>query len=209
MKDCLKILISALLFGLTLSESVCLAQSSVLEFIDGKVFKFSTKGHAKAKGAVLTVTYPASWTAKEGDRPNIVQKFISEKGKGEATIMIITKELPPEVVINEFEKKALLSPDGLKEMIPQNAKYINGKATKIEAEPAGIVEYSMRAERVGQEMEAHFISLIFLQGRTLVTVQCMVGALKTEESQLPLRFAAFQPLFQQVMNSIIFDDKWK
>ena len=37
--------------------------------------KFDTKNHPKAKGVWATVRYPAEWQPKEGERPNIVQKF--------------------------------------------------------------------------------------------------------------------------------------
>ena len=37
--------------------------------------KFDTKNHPKAKGVWATVRYPTGWQAKEGERPNIVQKF--------------------------------------------------------------------------------------------------------------------------------------
>ena len=37
--------------------------------------KFDTKNHPKAKGVWATVRYPTEWQPKEGERPNIVQKF--------------------------------------------------------------------------------------------------------------------------------------
>ncbi len=37
--------------------------------------KFDTKNHPKAKGVWATVRYPSAWQPKEGERPNIVQKF--------------------------------------------------------------------------------------------------------------------------------------
>jgi hypothetical protein len=37
--------------------------------------KFDTKNHPKAKGVWATVRYPSEWQSKEGERPNIVQKF--------------------------------------------------------------------------------------------------------------------------------------
>lgn len=37
--------------------------------------KFDTKNHPKAKGVWATVRYPAEWQPKEGERPNMVQKF--------------------------------------------------------------------------------------------------------------------------------------
>lgn len=40
--------------------------------------KFDTKNHPKAKGVWATVRYPIGWQSKEGERPNIVQKFTGD-----------------------------------------------------------------------------------------------------------------------------------
>jgi hypothetical protein len=47
---------------------------------DAQVFnsKFDTKNHPKAKGVWATVRYPTGWQSKEGERPNIVQKFTGD-----------------------------------------------------------------------------------------------------------------------------------
>ena len=186
-----------------------LAQAPATEFIDGKVSKFSTKAHPKAKGAGFSIKYPASWAAKEGERPNIVQRFVSESGKGLENIIIITTSLPPQLPIGDSDLKALFSPDGLKEMLPDSGKFIRGTSTKIEGFPAGILEFSLREARAGLEIDMHITSILFLQGHTMVQVQCQVGFLSSKASELPSRIAAFRPLFQLVMNSILFDDKWK
>lgn len=47
----------------------------------------------QAKGVNFTISYPNSWRAAEGERPNILQKFVSEGGHG-LEMMILTKDLP-------------------------------------------------------------------------------------------------------------------
>src|SRR3712207_8254560 len=37
---------------------------------------------------------PSGWRAGEGERPNIVQKFINQSGSGLEMVMILTKALP-------------------------------------------------------------------------------------------------------------------
>lgn len=192
----------------TLSCTVVAAQSPATEFLDRKVSTFSTKGHPKAKGVVLTIKYPRSWEAQEGERPNVVQKFVSESGKGLETIMIIAKTLPSEID-SDSELKDLLSEHYLKDSLPENATFIRASSTKIENEPAAIMEYSMRGKRAEIEITLHVISLTFFQGRTMVVVQCGVSEPSSKESELPTRLDTFRPLFQLVMNSIILDDKWK
>ena len=52
------------------------------EFASGNRKKFHTADHPKSKGLKMVLSYPNSWLAEEGDRPNVVQKFFSEGGVG-------------------------------------------------------------------------------------------------------------------------------
>jgi hypothetical protein len=178
-------------------------------FRDGTAPKFSTKGHPKSKGAVFTIKYPPSWEAKEGDRPNVVQKFVGKANGGIATAMIITKSIPSNVRFTQADVRAAVSPEGLKDFLPEGAKLLKVKTTKIEGESAGLIEYSMRMERAGAEADFQYLTLIFFQGRTMVSMQFSIGALSSDSGDLPSRFEEFRPIFNLMMNNIVFDDKWK
>ena len=65
--------------------------NSTREFLNYNRSSYNTEGHPKAKGIGFTIEYPNSWRAVEGARPNIVQKFVSERGKVFETAMIITR----------------------------------------------------------------------------------------------------------------------
>lgn len=179
------------------------------EFLDGKAIKYSIKGHPKSKGASFTIKYPASWEAEEGERPNIVQKFVSDNGKGFEMAMIITKSIPPDEPFTQADVQEIFSPEGLKQMVPDGGKFLSAKSTKIENEPAGIVEYSMRNERAGMKVEARTLMLFFLQKRTLVSVQFWVWPSPYSSDSIAKRYESFRLLFVSMMNSIVFDDKWK
>ena len=64
------------------------------EFLDGYKYKYKTNGAGKAKGVAFSIEAPKTWVAKEGNRPNIVQKFVSENGRGLELLLILIKELP-------------------------------------------------------------------------------------------------------------------
>lgn len=178
-------------------------------FQKGTAPKFTTKEHPKAKGVVFTIKYPPSWAAKEGERPNIVQKFVSKSGSGHGMAMILTKSIPPNERFTQADVRAALSPEGLKDFLPEGAILLKVKTTKIEGEPAGLIEYSMRMERAGAEADFQYMTLIFFQGRTIVSVQFSIGALSSDSGDLPSRFEKVRPIFNLIMNSIVFDDKWK
>ncbi len=213
-----KFFLLTVLCSLLPTSSYCQSQSSsgstVLsspsaEFLDGQVIPYSTKGHAKSKGAAFTIKYPRSWTAKEGERPNIVQKFISKSGKGLEIVMIITKPIASKRPLSRSEVEELLSPETLKESIPSAATVHRAKSTQIEGEPAGLIEYAEFAERAGVKFYTQSQCLYFIQGKTLIAVQFQVGGLASYLEEIRERANAFRPLFQLMMNSIVFHEKWK
>ncbi len=171
--------------------------------------KYATAGHAKAKGLVMTLEYPTSWTAKEGERPNIVQKFVSPSRLEMAAIITKALPLPAGTKIPEQELKEFFTPTEMKEMLPEGATLIAAKATKIEGLPAGIMEYSMRQERAGMTADMRFVAFIFVHGTTMVQLQCSVVAPVAQSASLPQRMTEFMPLFTLMANSIVLPDKWK
>ncbi|MEO6724211.1 MAG: hypothetical protein ABIP14_02825 [Blastocatellia bacterium] len=101
------------------------------------------------------------------------------------------------------------TPEELKGSVPDGAVLLGAKKTKIEGDPAGLVEYEQVMERAGQEVRMRTVCLLFVQKRTLVVVSFMVGGLADDKAGVQERAAAFRPLFNQVMNSIVFDERWK
>jgi hypothetical protein len=163
----------------TLASTNAAAQAAdpAREFVDGNRRTFSAKGHPKAKGVNFTIAYPSSWAAAEGERPNIVQKFVSDGGRGLESAMIITKELPlpAGVVLEKEDMRDLFTLSELRGMVPDGAVFIGAKSTEIEGVPAGILEYVMRRERAGVVIQVHTWTLNFISGKVLVQVQFAVG----------------------------------
>lgn len=184
------------------------AATSTREFLDGHRYTFSTKDHPKAKGAHFTIALPNSWAAAEGNRPNIVQKFISEGRRGLESLMIVTTALPSGTVLTEQDQRDLFVPSLMRDMVPPGATFIDAQATKIEGTPAGIIEYKMRPDRAGMSFVIYGRMLSFLSGNTLVQVQFHTGGIADSEDDVARRMAAFRPLFFLITNSIIFPDKW-
>jgi len=93
-------------------------------------------------------------------------------------------------------------------MLPEGARFIDAKQTKIEGLPAGILEYSMSQERAGMSMLAQVISYVFIHRSTIVQVQCLVGGVAGSQDDISRRMATFKPLFTLMGNSIVIPDKW-
>jgi hypothetical protein len=204
---------AAILFLLAvLPSNMALAVTpAVKEFTTGNRTKFSTDAHPKSKGINMVLSYPNSWLAMEGERPNIVQKVVSDGGKGLEMALIITKTIPfpAGTEISESELIEFFTPAEMKGMVPPGATFIHAKPTKIEGLPAGILEYSMRQERAGISIDAQIISYIFIYGTTMVQLQCIVSTGQlTTPAVLARKMDDFKPLFSLIANSIVLRDRW-
>ena len=182
---------------------------AIAEFTAGDKTKYSTLNHEKAKGLNMTISFPNSWEAKEGDRPNIVQKFVSDGGAGLELFMIVTKSLPPGTTFTEEELTEFFTENSLKEFVPDGATFISGNATKIEGLQAGILEFSKRGERAGVSIDMQTINYIFFSGSTMVQIVCQVGSLPGSPISARDRMNEFKPLFTLIASSTVLPDKWK
>lgn len=180
------------------------------EFIRGSRTTFNTSGHPKSKGIDLTISYPNSWTPAEGNRPNVVHKFTSEGGRGREMMIIVTKSipLPPEMTLTREDIEELLSPPHLRDMIPSEATLIGVTPTKIESEPAGILEYTITTDRAGVSLTPHSWTLVFIYDNTIVQIQFHVGGLTASNVHTNQRMEEFKPLFRLMANSIVLHNKW-
>lgn len=179
-------------------------------FIDGNRTAFSTLNHKKAKGVNMEFAYPKGWVAKEGEKPNVVQKFVSESGL--ETAMITVKEIPVPAgtpKATEEDMKEFFAEDNLKGMIPEGATTIIAKQTKVEGLPAGMIEYSAKSERLGVVVETHSINFMIISGTNLVSVSFSVMGLPDSKTKVEDRVKEFRPIFMSMANTISLPDKWK
>lgn len=168
---------------------------------------FNTAGHPKSNGVELTIKYPLGWAAKEGERPHVVQKFIHPDGLIYVMILIQDLELPPGEHMSREDAEANLAPDELLAIAPAGFRIISAEPTQIEGLPAGIVEYQGVMQRAGQSIEQRVWTLVFIDDRSLVSIQCAVGDLPGR-SDLTSRMAAMKPTFQMIANSVVLPDLW-
>lgn len=176
--------------------------------VDERV-KFSTLGHAKAKGVNLSIYFPKSWTAKDGDRPNIIQKFVAPE-EGAATIVyLMIKDLPGGDSATDAERLAAISNESLKKMVPQTGKCISVSQTKIEGLPAGILEQTSKLESAGVAIQTRSISYTFFVGKKWILLQCVSMGREDDAESVDTKFEGFRPVFSQIATSIVIPDKWK
>jgi hypothetical protein len=176
--------------------------------------QYSTSGHPKAKGLVVTVKYPTGWEAAEGERPNIVQKFSEKRSDGLTRMAgLAIHHLPEEMaLIPQDELYAELSSmknpaQELKEMFPPNTRIMSASVTKYDGAPGLLCVYVMQAERAGCRLEMHTVQhMVFHKGKLLI-FECSVGGL-ADSPGIPSLFQESKRLFIMMGNSIVLQDKW-
>ena len=193
------------------------------ELLDGFKVRFASDGKGKAKGVKFHLDHPQSWAAKEGDRPNIVRKFMSENGRGLEMAMVIVKALPAEVQgvsdeewAKEFRRMA--SSGELAEDPPAGFVYEEGAYHALDGAPGYVRKMRGLRERIdgtlfsvgleytccwnGRFIGLHFSTAVGHPPEAVFDRE--LEAKKAEE-----RFQHWKPLFHAMAGKFVIDSKWE
>jgi len=183
------------------------ATNDIKLFTQGKRVTYSTKNNPKAKGLEISLEYPISWKAEEGQRPNIVQKFTGFDDLNNLVQVILSiKDIPLNEKKPHNEREIL---NTIKNMVnTSGGSCLEIGSTKIENEDAYWVIYNLITERANLRLRAKIMMYIFLYDNKYIQFQCIIGGI-TSDPTIDQRFIDYMPVFQLIMNSIIFTDKWR
>lgn len=177
------------------------------EFTLGYNRIFRTKNHPKAKDVDFQIRYPISWRPEEGERPNIIQKFTSENGRGLEMFLLMVKNIPfpiTEQDLDDFFVESLL-----KEMIPEGGKFISAKPIVLDKHKGAMIVYEDTVQQLDITITTRNLMFISIYNRKMISIQCFVSALPGEESELQERFNRFEPLFKMIANTFIIQEQYK
>lgn len=172
--------------------------------------KFDTRNHPKAKGVWATIKYPAGWQAKEGERPNIVQKFTGEFRDMYVILMlqILDARAPVEKECSDMgtaEFAELFSDKA------SNQFAVNVKKSKHEEKPAFLYEMHSTIERAGMSFQTANKAMTVCYKNTLISALCnpmkidrATNSMKSTQREL----SEASPLCFQYFNSLVLMDKY-
>ena len=183
-----------------------------MEFLDGYKYKYvNYNSIGKSKGVAFSIESPKTWVAKDGNRPNIVQKFVSENGRGLELFLISINEMPlqPGEKVTEKDVAEILNPKDIKDFLPEGASYIKSEKLTLENLPGFWVHFKMEMPRVrntiGMETIMYTIfyknKVIQMQGQVTTSVngkEIVGGGLKKHEK-----------LFDLMANSFVIANMYK
>lgn len=180
------------------------------ELIFGFATIFKTKGHVKSKNTDWQIKVPKSWKAEEGDRPNIIQKFTSDYGSGNKSIMLIVKEmpLPKGYKITKKELIELYTEKEIKGMVPEGGKFISFTKMTFDNNIGAMLEFEQIVDRLDFNIKMRAVLFMFVKGDKWYLLQCNVGSEKVN-SDLSLEMKKYIPLFKLVANTIVVNDQYK
>lgn len=154
-----------------------------------------SSGEEKSKGIKLQIEYPLSWASIEAERPNIVRKFVSERGRGSEYALILVKSVPPEENPSKREIGEAFT-RGIREFVPPGGRFIAGNRISFDGLPGATVTFGLGSNRMGQDIKLRTLMyMTFYKDRFI-----MVQFTTKEEDAI---FAKFEPLFRLMANSII------
>ena len=161
----------------------------------------SIKDHPKAKEVNLKLKVPIGWEVREGDRPNIVKKFVRDLNM----YTIIIKENI--TFFSRKQSKELLEDENyLDELVQEvisflnNPKIINKSVITIDTYPTVQFKVKGELERMGLTLPIVSKCWIIFYEDKFVLLQSM-GFDNTE-------FRALEPLNFLITNSLIFPDQY-
>lgn len=201
--------IPAPIIGTLLTFNPKYLKNPTLEFTDGFKSRFSSKDNEKAKGVDFHLDLPQSWLSKEGNRPNIVQKFISQNGHGLAMALVLVLELPEVSNISEEDIKELAQSDESKEMLPKNSQFINSGFIKIDGLPGIYQEYKLSQMQLDTELLLHTAAYNVYYKNYMIRIECSVGSNKDQEKDTDSVFMKYKELFKLVAGSLVVQSQWK
>lgn len=172
------------------------------EFFDGYRQRYQTDGTGKSQGIKLSLQVPRSWTAKEGERPHIVKKWVSENGTGLEIILLDIRDAQG-YDPGKKEMEAFVRSGDVKKEVPEGAEYIDAGTFTLESRTGYWVQMAMPIERA--EMKLYQNGLMyqfFFQGKA-VGLMCQAGGPETEKARVNEAFRRIRPLCQQVLNSLV------
>ena len=181
------------------------------EFLDGYKYKYTTNGSGKAKGVAFSIESPKTWAAKEGSRPNIVQKFVNENGRGLELLLILIKEMPlqPGEKITEKDVSEILNPMDIKDFLPDGATHIKSGKLTIENLPGLWVHFKTNISRVRNSVGMETIMYTIFYKNKMIQIQ---GQVTTSVNGKPMNrggLQKYEKLFDLMANSFVIANMYQ
>lgn len=170
--------------------------------------KFDSRGNPKSQGIWITVKYPQGWEAKEGERPNIVKKFVLNKPTYSVMMMLQVKKVPKEA-IPEMPNLSIADWTEVFSELTPGAIATGIKKIHHENRPGVIGDVTMKLERAGiSAWQKQRIMYIFFKD-VMIGAWCgVVGYPTLSKEQVASQFELYANECFKFINSLTLMDQY-
>lgn len=179
--------------------SILSSQLSTTDIQLGELIKI--KDHPKAKNVNLELKAPLGWEVKEGDRPNVVKKFVKDAN----TYLILIKEN-----VTYFSKKQskemLKDKNVINELVSESCSFLinptvlNQSVETVDNYPS--VEFKVKGniERTGKKISVIMKCWVVFYEDKIIILQSM--------GLDNLEYKSLDQLYSLITNSVVFPDQY-
>ena len=185
-----------------LFRNVTINSSELIDEKTGLDGFINLNGHPKAKGVNLKLRTPKSWEVREGNRPNIVKKFVN----GTNVFLILIKNnitfLSRRQSRENLEDKTLFD-EIIKDTFSFLEKYEIIKSSLVNIDTYNGFQVKVRGSMKKSEMRLQTIMtywFLYYEDKIIV-----LQAMGFDEKE----FNSFEPTYQLIANSLIFPEQYK
>ena len=180
------------------------------EFLDGYKYKYINNGEGKANGIAFSIESPKTWAPREGNRPHVVQKFVSENGRGFGMFLVLINEFPIKTGENVTEKDivGLLDSGDIKKYLPKGATYLNGGKLTLESLPGFWIDYVNRSSRMNVTMIVETRAYVIFYKNKMIQLQGHITKSVSGIKEQGAGLKQYQPLFDLMANSLVVTSRY-
>ncbi len=179
------------------------------EFFNDFKKRFSSEDNQKAKGLKFQIDFPQSWSAKEGNRPNIVQKMVSQNGYGMAVLTLLVKSSPDINITTLSELQNMITIEDAKEFVPKGTQVITVDYYLIDNVPTLFREIKLKNKQGNQTLVTNAFEFDMFYGNIMLMVTLGVGHTIENEEQCKIEFELYKTLFESIAKSIVIINQWE
>jgi len=166
--------------------------------------KFESRGHAKAKGVLLSVEYPKGWKASDGETPNILQTFTGTVSGSRIQLSVqirdtgLNRNIEQDCQLTtEQQWKALFSNEAQGNLVQTVQKVV------VEQRPAAIIDLTTKVQRLDVTLQVFVKQMVVCYKDKFVMLSVFSGsegtthAAKTGSNNIP------EEIWRRFFNSLI------
>jgi hypothetical protein len=178
------------------------------EMNDRKTVRFSSSNHSKSAGIDVALSAPASWLQSEGDRPHVVQQWLSQNGSGDMVVSLLIKADDRLQGFQEADVIEMMS-DGGKGLVGDNDTVLSSKLVHIDGAPAIRMDFISTRDNAVGEITSFNRAYFIIQSGAFIHLGCGVARMKTEKDISEKRFPALQDLCEQVAITLSIANRYQ